>query len=133
MRRTVRSVTALAVAAVLALSACGGETAAFALTPAPDAGELLSEAPAGLVVLDIRTPDEFAGGHIAGARNLDFYEPDFAASLDELDKDLPYFVYCRTGNRSSTAIETMKDLGFTEVYELDGGIVSWAEAGLPIE
>ena len=105
----------------------------FELTSATDAQELLTDAPAGLVVLDIRTPEEFADGHIAGARNLDFYEPDFAASLDTLDKDLPYFVYCRSGNRSSSAIETMKDLGFAEVYELDGGIVSWAESGLPIE
>jgi rhodanese-related sulfurtransferase len=128
-----RSFVAVAIAAVLTLSACSGGTAAFELTSATDAGELLTDAPAGLVVLDIRTPDEYASGHIAGASNLDFYEPDFATSLDGLDKDLPYFVYCRTGNRSSTAIETMKDLGFTEVYELDGGIVSWAESGLPVE
>ena len=124
---------ALALAASLALAACGGDTAVFDLTPAAEAQELLDDAPAGLVVLDIRTPDEFAEGHIGGSSNLDFYEPDFAASLDALDKDLPYFVYCRSGNRSSQALETMKDLGFTEVYELDGGIITWAEAGLPIE
>ncbi len=122
---------ALAVAATLALSACGGDTAVFDLTPAADAQELLDDAPAGLVVLDIRTPDEFNGGHIEGAVNLDFYESDFAQSLDALDKDLPYFVYCRSGNRSASAIDTMKDLGFSEVYELDGGIVSWVEADLP--
>ncbi len=128
-----RSIAALAIAAFIGLGACGGDTAVFELTDAVESQELLTEPPAGLVVLDIRTPDEYAEGHIGGSSNLDFYEPDFAASLDALDKDLPYFVYCRSGNRSSQALETMKDLGFTEVYELDGGIITWAEAGLPIE
>jgi rhodanese-related sulfurtransferase len=131
--RFTRRIAALSLAAVLGLAACGGDTVVFELTDAAESQELLSEPPAGLVVLDIRTPEEYAEGHLAGSSNLDFYEPDFADSLDALDKDLPYFVYCRSGNRSSTAIETMKDLGFTEVYELDGGIVTWAEAGLPIE
>lgn len=128
-----RRIGALAAAVVLVVSACGSDTTVFELTDATASQELLAEPPAGLVVLDIRTPEEFAGGRIAGSSNLDFYEPDFAASLDTLDKDLPYFVYCRSGNRSSQAIETMRDLGFTEVYELDGGIVQWAEAGLPVQ
>ena len=58
---------------------------------------------------------------------------DFADRLSDLDKDTPYFVYCRSGNRSATTIDMMRDLGFTEVYELDGGIASWAAAGLPIQ
>ena len=124
---------ALSLTAVLGLAACGGDTVVFELTDASGSQELLAEPPAGLVVLDIRTPQEYADGHIAGSSNLDFYEPDFAASLDTLDKELPYFVYCRSGNRSSDAIDTMRDLGFTQVYELDGGIVKWAEAGLPIQ
>ena len=132
-RRISRRLVALALTATLGLAACGGDTAVFELTDAAESQELLTDPPAGLVVLDIRTPEEYGEGHLAGSSNLDFYEPDFATSLDALDKDLPYFVYCRSGNRSSTAIETMKDLGFTEVYELDGGIVKWAEAGLPIE
>jgi len=117
----------------LLLSACSGDTAIFDLTSATEAQELLTEQPAGLTILDVRTPQEYADGHLSGAANLDFYEPDFAASLDELDKEQPYFVYCRSGSRSESAIETMKGLGFTEVYELDGGIVSWVQAGLPVE
>jgi rhodanese-related sulfurtransferase len=132
-RRVARRIVALTLTASLGLAACGGDTTVFELTDATESQELLTEPPAGLVVLDIRTPQEYAEGRLAGSSNLDFYEPDFAQSLDALDKDLPYFVYCRSGNRSSEAIETMKDLGFTEVYELDGGIVKWAEAGLPIE
>lgn len=133
MHNRVHRIAAVALAGSLLVAACGGDTATFELTSAAESQELLAGAPAGLVVLDIRTPEEFDSGHIAGAGNLDFYEPDFAESLDSLDKDLPYFVYCRSGNRSATAIETMKDLGFTEVYELDGGVVTWFEAGYPLE
>jgi rhodanese-related sulfurtransferase len=133
MRTRLRFFVAALLAGALLLGACGGDTATFELTSAPDAQELVAEPPPGLVVLDVRTPEEFDSGHIADAANLDFYEPDFATSLDTLDKELPYFVYCRSGNRSATTIETMRDLGFTEVYELEGGIISWAEAGYPIE
>lgn len=134
MKRSNKSMLgAFALAAVMTLGACGGDTAVFDLTSAPEAQQLLADAPAGLTILDIRTPDEFSTGHIAGAANLDFYEPQFGAELDALDKDQPYLVYCRSGNRSASAIETMKSLGFTEVYELDGGIVSWVGAGLPVE
>lgn len=132
-RRVSHRIVALAITAALGVAACGGDTAVFELTDAAESQELLAQPPTGLVVLDIRTPQEYAEGHLAGSSNLDFYEPDFAASLDALDKELPYFVYCRSGNRTSQTIETMKDLGFTEVYELDGGIITWAEAGLPIE
>ena len=128
LRRTLG--TAL-LAVLLILPACG-DTATFELLAATESQELLAAPPAGLTVLDVRTPDEFGEGHIAGATNLDFYEPQFAGWLDELDKDAPYFVYCRSGNRSVQTIEMMKDLGFAEVYELDGGIVSWAQAGLPL-
>ena len=128
-----RSIGAALLAAALLIPACGSDTAAFELTSAVESQQLLAEPLPGLTILDIRTPDEFASGHIAGATNLDFYEPQFAGWLDDLDKDTPYLVYCRSGNRSASAIETMKSLGFAEVYELDGGIVSWAQSGLPLE
>jgi rhodanese-related sulfurtransferase len=64
---------------------------------------------------------------------VDFYADDFAAQLDTLDKDVPYVLYCNSGNRSSDAVKTMKDLGFVEVYEIDGGIVNWYDQGFPIE
>lgn len=129
-----RKLAALAIAIGLLVSACGGSgTAAFALTPPVEAQELLTEPPAGLVVLDVRTPQEFADGHLADATNIDFYGSSFVPELDGLDKDRPYFVYCRSGNRSAQTVQTMHDLGFTEVYELEGGIVNWLAAGLPTE
>ena len=128
-----RSIATLVLAAALVLSACGSDTAAFELIDAGEAQGLLAAPPEELVVLDVRTSDEFDAGHIEESVNIDFYAADFANQLDSLDKDVPYFVYCRSGNRSATTIETMQGLGFTEVYELDGGIISWAEAGLPID
>ncbi len=130
-----RRIAALAVAGALALAACSSAAAAptIELVDAPEAQELLTAPPTGLVVLDVRTPEEYAAGHIAGSENLDFYAPDFLDRLDGLDKETPYFVYCRSGNRSATTIDAMRDLGFTEVYELGGGVVTWAEAGYPLE
>ncbi|QJB55011.1 rhodanese-like domain-containing protein [Pseudodesulfovibrio sp. zrk46] len=86
-----------------------------------------------VVVLDIRTPAEFNSGHIPGAVNVDFYSKDFEAELSKLDKNAQYFVYCRTGNRSSSALKLMHKLGFTKVWHLYKGIVDWKGAGLPLE
>ncbi len=78
------------------------------------------------VLLDIRTADEFSQGHIVNAVNQDFYQTsDFNAKLDSLDKNSPYFIYCRSGNRSGQALELMRQKGFTNVTNLAGGIVAW--------
>jgi rhodanese-related sulfurtransferase len=84
------------------------------------------------ILLDIRTPDEFATGHIAKAQVIDFYATDFSAKLQELDKNTTYLIYCRSGSRSSKALETMRSLGFKSVYELDGGINNWNSDKRPI-
>ncbi len=84
------------------------------------------------VILDIRTPQEFLAGHIQGAVNVDFYAPDFKQQLDQLPKDKVYFVYCNSGNRSGQAMPMFRELGFTEVYELKGGIQAWYQAGYPL-
>ncbi len=121
--------------AVLAGGCGGGGDAATAeavieTISAADASALLASAPAGLVVLDVRTPEEFAFGHLAGAVNLDFYAATFADDLGTLDREAPYLLYCRTDNRSGQVREMMRSLGFRDVHEIDGGIVAWAEAGL---
>lgn len=123
---------------VLALAGCGGDGGTAAATgsiqtiSASEAADLVAGAPEGLVVLDVRTPGEFAGGHLAGAINLDYEAAGFADGLGTLDRDVPYLLYCRSGNRSAQAREMMRDLGFTEVYEIDGGINAWAQAGLGV-
>lgn len=97
-----------------------------------DGAAIQADPPADLVVLDVRTTEEFAEGHLDGAIMVDFYAPDFADQLADLDPDVPYLLYCRSGNRSGQAADLMADLGFADVADIDGGIVAWADAGLEI-
>jgi rhodanese-related sulfurtransferase len=92
----------------------------------------IADPPADLVILDVRTQEEFDEGHIEDAVMLDFYRDDFAQELAKFDADVPYVLYCRSGNRSSQARAIMTDLDFGSVEDVDGGIVDWQEAGLPI-
>jgi rhodanese-related sulfurtransferase len=105
--------------------------AGIRIVSANDGAAIQTDPPADLVVLDVRTPEEFAAGHLDGATMLDFYEPDFADRLAELDPDVPYLLYCRSGNRSGQTAQLMREFGFTDVAEIDGGIVAWDAAGLP--
>jgi rhodanese-related sulfurtransferase len=84
------------------------------------------------IIVDVRTPEEFAEGHIANAIMVDFRSDNFKEEIDKLDKDKTYLIYCRTGNRSRGALDIMVELGFREVYHLTSGIVGWLEEGLPV-
>lgn len=86
-----------------------------------------------LVVLDVRTVDEFSTGHLAGAQNIDFYASNFQAQLSALDRAKTYLVYCRTGSRSGQTIATLHSLGFDKLYDLKGGIQAWQVMSLPVE
>ncbi len=83
------------------------------------------------VILDVRTPEEFADEHIENAINLNYYSETFRDELNKLDKNKTYITHCRSGNRSGKTIDIMKELGFREVYNMVGGIVKWKEVGLP--
>lgn len=85
-----------------------------------------------VTVLDLRTDAEFAGGHIAGAKQLDFNAPDFKTKLAALNRDQPYLVHCASGRRSTKALDTFKALGFKNVTHLDGGFNAWKTAGKPV-
>jgi rhodanese-related sulfurtransferase len=65
-------------------------------------------------------------GHIKGASQIDFYRSDFQEELAKLDPEVPVYVYCRSGNRSGQAAQMMKRMGFTTVYNLQGGMGAWA-------
>lgn len=84
------------------------------------------------VVLDIRTPEEYAAGHLKGAKLVDFKASDFKVKLAELDRKQPYLLHCASGRRSTAALETFKALGFKEVVHLDGGFNAWKAAGKPV-
>ena len=76
------------------------------------------------VLIDVRTPQEYAEGHIPGALNIDIEGDAFVSSIEALDHSAPYFVYCRSGNRSGQAVAFMKQQGFTNITELSGGILA---------
>ena len=84
-------------------------------------------------LIDIRTGDEVSRGYIAGATHIDFYKEDFKAQMLALDKSKPVMVYCAAGGRSGKAAKMLKDMGFLEVHDLDGGINSWVSEGLPLK
>jgi phage shock protein E len=118
--------------AALGIAGCSSTGATIETVSPSAAAETISDEATEVIVLDIRTPEEFSEGIIEGAMNIDFYESDFAAQLDSLDKDASYVVYCRSGNRSEQALPTFQELGFADVSEIDGGIAAWYNEGLPI-
>ena len=77
------------------------------------------------IIIDVRTTQEFSSGHIIDATNIDYYSKDFVDKLNLVRKDVPIYVYCRSGGRSSSAANKMEKLGFTKVYNMLGGIGSW--------
>ena len=84
------------------------------------------------VIIDIRTPQEFSQGHIEGAINMNYFDHSFMEQIGKYDKSKPIFLYCRSGNRTSSAAAKIAKLGFEEVYDLQGGIMSWSKENLQI-
>lgn len=84
-------------------------------------------------VLDVRTPDEYNNGHLAKAININWNGNDFEAAASKLDKSKPVFVYCLGGGRSANASAKLKSMGFTEIYDMQGGITAWNNASKPLE
>ena len=97
-----------------------------------EASSLIASDPA-LVVLDVRTPKEFDEGHIAGAINVDFLADDFAQRVAELDTGAHYLLHCKSGKRSTGALEVMEKEGFTNIAHMNGGFDAWKAAGQPVE
>jgi rhodanese-related sulfurtransferase len=98
-----------------------------------DFQEKLAASP-GAVLLDVRTQDELIkDGLIKGALNFDFKTPEFKILITGMDKTKPYFVYCASGVRSGKTSEMLGELGFKEVYTLDGGLNAWKAEGLPVK
>ena len=83
-------------------------------------------------VVDVRTPEEYNEGHLANAQNINVDGADFSTQVAKLDKSKPVFVYCLAGGRSAGAAEKLKKQGFTEVYDLKGGIRAWKAAAKPL-
>ena len=143
MTRTLRTILVPLALAMLVAAGCGDssdggddasgtDASGIRLVSVQEGADLQGDPPDGLVILDVRTPEEFAEGHLDGALMIDFYLDDFTDRVGDLDPDVPYLVYCRSGNRSGQAVAIMEELGFADVADVDGGIMSWLDAGLPI-
>lgn len=89
-----------------------------------------SQAEAAHLLVDVRTPEEFASGHIAGSVNIPLNE--LPSRMSELPTDQPVVLYCRSGNRSAQAADILRRAGYNQIYDL-GGIISWTAAGLPVQ
>lgn len=84
-------------------------------------------------VVDVRTPEEVAEGHLAGSVNINFLGEGFQQEISKLNKNKTYLLYCKSGNRTRKAADQMQKAGFKHVYMLEGGITAWNAAGKPVE
>jgi rhodanese-related sulfurtransferase len=116
-------------ASVLLLAGCSTSSTATDLNVSEFSSKVTE---AGIITLDVRTPGEFNEGHIEGAQLIDFQSGNFENEIATLDKSKTYAVYCRSGNRSGQAVKVMSDAGFSNLYNLNGGVIDWANAGLPL-
>ena len=107
--------------------------ASVAKNVSPDEAEKLLKGNPKIVVLDVRTPEEFVAGHLAGAKNVDFKAADFAEKVAALDKSKTYLVHCAAGGRSSKTLDVMKGKNFAALYHLNEGFKAWEKAGKPVE
>lgn len=121
----------IALAAILFNSCSSGQTNGIKTNlSATEFADKIKELP-NATLIDVRTPDEFSKGHIANANNYDWNGTEFDNQIAPLDKSEPVFVYCLSGGRSSSAANKMRSDGFTQVYEMDGGIMKWRGENLP--
>jgi len=128
---------ALLVALAIGVTLTGGcvrnETATIKDISLQQAFELIQDNQnnSDLVIIDVRTPAEFAEEHIENATNINFYSDTFRDTLNNLDKNKTYIVYCAVGGRSGSALDIMAELNFREAYNILGGINQWKAEGLP--
>jgi rhodanese-related sulfurtransferase len=118
----------IAVITSLLLAGCSTTTTGATNMNVSEFSKKITES--GVVILDVRTPGEFAEGYIEGAQNIDFQSGNFENEIAVLDKNVTYAVYCRSGNRSGQAVKIMHDSGFHDVYNLDGGVIDWTSEGM---
>jgi rhodanese-related sulfurtransferase len=129
MRRLLALIVALLGTTAL-LAGCSSSGGGVENVPADQF--LTTAAEAGTVVVDVRTPGEYAAGHVDGAVNIDVESADFGTQISTLPKDTTYAVYCRSGRRSALATDQMAGAGFTSLVNLQGGLADLQAAGAPI-
>lgn len=128
-----KKAVALAVAAIASvglLAGCSSSNEATKKVDPVEFSEVIAQP--GVIILDVRTPEEFNAGHIANAININLADSNFSSEVSKLDKNATVAVYCRSANRSAVATDEMAELGFTDMYDMQGGIIDWQAAGGPV-
>lgn len=120
----------LSILALATVVSCQAQTGVQVLNV--DAFEQKLNATPEKIILDVRTDEEYAQGRMKNATQIDYYQRDFKTEVAKLDKTKPVFVYCASGVRSNSAAKILKQQGFTEIYDLKGGLNAWARSGKPI-
>lgn len=110
--------------------ACGHAQSTNTRLSAKEFAKKIQKIP-GAQVVDVRTPSEFKAGHIKDASNVDISSADFKSMAATLDKSKPVFVYCLSGGRSASAAKYFRAEGYTQVYEMPGGMMEWRNNDLP--
>ena len=113
-------------------SSSSSSAGASAVTPVGAEEFAAAAAKPGTTIIDVRTPAEYAAGHLDGAVNIDVQGSSFADAVAELDPSASYAVYCHSGNRSAVATSYMAEHGFKNLVELAGGIAAWQADGRPV-
>jgi thioredoxin 1 len=85
------------------------------------------------VIIDVRTPEEYSQGHLLNAKNIDWNSNEFEKQMALVDTSQTIFIYCLSGGRSASAVSKIRSMGFSNIYELDGGILKWRKEGFPEE
>jgi len=128
-----KKAVALAVAAIASvglLAGCSSSNEATKKVDPVEFSEVIAQP--GVIILDVRTPEEFNAGHVANAININMADSNFSSEVSKLDKNATVAVYCRSANRSAVATKEMAELGFTDMYDMQGGIIDWEAAGGPV-
>ena len=128
-----KKAVALAVAAIASvglLAGCSSSNEATKKVDPVEFSEVIAQP--GVIILDVRTPEEFNAGHITNAININVADSNFSSEVSKLDKNATVAVYCRSANRSAVATKEMAELGFTDMYDMQGGIIDWEAAGGPV-
>jgi rhodanese-related sulfurtransferase len=114
---------------------CNGQTAKSIKIIDPVSFKKEISATSNAQILDVRTPEEFTVEHLQNAENVNWHSSDFSTNVTKYDKSKPVFLYCRSGKRSHLAAEKLVELGFTTIFEMEGGIINWVAEGLskPVE
>jgi len=118
---------------MVALFSCGTGVAQKSVSLGPQEFEKKIASEGERILLDVRTPGEFGERHLAGALNIDYNGSDFDSRIGNLDKTQSVYIYCLSGGRSAAAAQTLLDIGFTKVYEMQGGISRWIAENHPVE